>query len=72
MSLDPASILASLVVSGVGFVLFSYGKRLRRMPQLATGIVMLVYPYFVPSAGMMLWIAGALLALLTAVLRLGI
>lgn len=47
MSLDPGLLLFSLVTSGAGFVLFTYGKKQGRMPHLLAGIVYMVYPYFV-------------------------
>ena len=71
MNLDPGYLLASMLVSGVGYVLFMYGKRQRRFPQTATGIVLLVYPYFVGDVGMMLGIGAVLLALMAALVRLG-
>lgn len=52
MSLDPGLLFFSLITSGVGFVLFMYGKKQDRMPQLVAGIVLMVYPYFVPD---LLW-----------------
>jgi len=71
MSLDPAALLASILISGVGFGLFGYGKKLRRTPHIATGILMMVYPYFISSAGTMFVIGGVLLALLAALVRMG-
>ena len=49
MSLDPGLLFLSLITSGIGFVLFMYGKKQERWPQLAGGIAMMVYPYFVPT-----------------------
>ena len=49
MSLDPELLFLSLVTSGMGFVLFMYGKKQERWPQLVAGIVLMVYPYFVDS-----------------------
>jgi hypothetical protein len=64
MSLDPASLIASLLVSSVGFVLFEYGRRMRRVPQIGIGILLLVYPYFVDNVWLMLGIAVILLVIL--------
>lgn len=53
MNLDPPGLLQgvdqswiflSLIPSGVGFVLFVYGKKQARMPQLVAGLVFMVYP----------------------------
>jgi len=39
-------LLLSLIPSGIGFVLFVYGKKQQRWPQLAAGLLLMVYPYF--------------------------
>lgn len=59
MSFDPGWIMIELVVGGAGFVLFTYGRKQQRLPQLAAGVLFMVYPFFVSSvAGL---IAGACL-----------
>ena len=60
MSLDPTWLFLSLITSGVGFVLFVYGKKQQRWPQLLGGIVFSVYPYFTPSVGSLV-VVGVLL-----------
>jgi hypothetical protein len=55
---------ASLLVSCIGFVAFSYGKGMHRFAFMLLGMAMMVYPYFVDSLWLMLAIAGALLGLL--------
>ena len=50
MDLDPMFLMLSLIPSGIGFVLFVYGRKARRWPQLVTGLALLVYPYFAGSA----------------------
>jgi len=64
-------LMASLLVSSVGFVLFVYGRKLARAPQLVAGLALMVYPYFVPSAAVTLIVAGALVAALWLAVRLG-
>ena len=49
MNFDPGLMLLSLVPSGIGFVLFVYGKKQQRWVHLATGIALMAYPYFVTS-----------------------
>ncbi len=49
MSLDPMRLFVSLIPGGIGFVLFVYGKKQKRWPQLAAGLVFMVYPYFATS-----------------------
>jgi hypothetical protein len=72
MSFDGPTLIAGFLVSGIGFVLLSYGKKMSRPPHLLTGLILLVYPYFVPGAILTLVIAAALLGLLWfAVKRLG-
>jgi hypothetical protein len=46
-SLDPGVLFLSLITSGLGFVLFMYGKKQERTPQLVAGLVLMIYPYFV-------------------------
>ncbi len=49
MSLDPTRLFLSLILGGLGFVLFVYGKKQGRWPQLAGGLMFMVYPYFATS-----------------------
>jgi hypothetical protein len=72
LSLDPGSLIASLLVSSVGFVLFEYGRRMRRVPQIGVGMVLLVYPYFVESDWVMLGIGAVLLVALWLCLLRGL
>ena len=72
MNFDSSTILAGLVVSSAGFVLFRYGKSLDRVPHLATGLVLMAFPYFVGSAMAALCIGAGLLAALWIGVRLGL
>ena len=65
-------MLASVLVGSIGLGLFVYGKRQRRVPHLLTGLVLMIYPYFVPSVALMLVIAAGLLGLLYLAKYLGI
>lgn len=71
MTLDAGSFFTSLLVSGVGFVLFEYGRRMRRAPQIGIGLVLMIFPYFVASVWAMLGIAAALLVALWLALARG-
>ena len=71
MNFDANSLLASLFVSSVGFVLLTYGRKMARPPHLLAGLVLLVYPYFVASPLVMLVIAAALIGVLWLAVRLG-
>jgi len=64
MSFDTPTLIAGLLVSSVGFVLLSYGKKMSRPPHMLTGLILLVYPYFVPGAILTLAIAAVLLGAL--------
>jgi hypothetical protein len=62
MNLDPTWLFLSLIPSGVGFVLFVYGKKEQRWPHLVAGLVLTVYPYFAPTTtsllvgGLLIWL----------------
>jgi hypothetical protein len=71
MSFDASSLLASLMVSSIGFVLLSYGKKMSRPPAMLAGLVLLVYPYFIANAWLMLPIAAVLLGLLWLAVKSG-
>jgi hypothetical protein len=68
---DPASLFLDLVIGAVGLALFVYGKKAARSPQLAAGLLLMVYPYFVSSALQMFWIGAAIVGGLAAALWLG-
>jgi hypothetical protein len=71
MSLDPGLLFLSLVTSGIGFVLFVYGKKQDRWPQLSGGIALMVYPYFVPTLALNLIIGVAIVAAVWIAVRQG-
>ena len=50
MNLDPTWLFLSLIPGGIGFVMFVYGKKQGRWPQLVGGIALMVYPYFTDGA----------------------
>jgi hypothetical protein len=64
MSLDPWWILLNLVVGGAGFVLFTYGRRLERIPQLVAGLLFMVLP-FVLTTSLSLLVGSAILGIST-------
>lgn len=68
---DGAGILVSLFVSAIGFVLFSYGKKMTRAPQVLTGITLMAFPYFLSGVWVILAIATVILLVLWGVLHLG-
>jgi hypothetical protein len=56
MDFSAGSLVLSLAIGAVGTGLFLYGKAQRRIPQLVGGIVLTVYPYFIPN----LWVMGGI------------
>jgi hypothetical protein len=71
MSLDPTWLLLSLIPGGIGFVLFVYGKKQQRWPQLIAGLVFMVYPYFTPGTLSLVGVGVLLGAGLWAAVRMG-
>jgi predicted cobalt transporter CbtA len=71
MDFDVNSLIASFVVSSVGFVLFIYGKRMSRAPHLVVGLVLLIYPYFIGAVLPMFGIALVLVTLLWFAVKRG-
>ncbi len=72
MDFTPSSLFACLVVSAVGFALFTYGRKQHRVPQLATGVLLMVFPYFVGGAGLVLGIGAGLVVALWIGVRSGL
>jgi hypothetical protein len=60
MNFDPNWLILSLIPSGIGFVLFVYGKKQARWPQLAGGLLLMAYPYFTQSVAALLGVGVAL------------
>ena len=71
VTLDPLWLFASLVPGGIGFVLFVYGKKQGRWPQLVAGLLLMVYPYFTPDLVSLTLAGSAIGAALWFALRLG-
>ena len=57
-------LLWGLLFGSIGLGYFIYGKKQRRGPHLAVGVLFMVYPYFVSSVPIMLGIAAGLVGLL--------
>jgi len=70
--MDGNTILAGFAVSTVGFGFFMYGKKQSRAPQMAFGLIAMIYPYFAGGPLLVLGIFCALLALLWLALRMGL
>jgi hypothetical protein len=71
VNFDPTWLFLSMIPSGIGFVLFVYGKKQGRWPQLAAGLAFMVYPYFTPTIVSMAAVGALLGAGLWIALRGG-
>jgi hypothetical protein len=60
VTLDPTWLMLSLIPSGIGFVLFTYGRKQQRWPHLAAGLLFMVYPYFATTVMSLVAVGGAL------------
>ena len=49
MSFDPIPLLISAIFGLIGTGYFMYGKSAGRMVPLGTGVVLMVFPYFLPN-----------------------
>jgi hypothetical protein len=72
MDFDPTTLVANLIVSSIGFVLFKYGRGQRRFPHMAIGGLMMGYPYFITSIGWMVGLVPVLLLALWGATLLGL
>jgi hypothetical protein len=59
---DPTWLFLSLIPSSIGFVLFVYGKKQERWPQLVAGLLLMVYPYFTDSIAALVGVGIAIVA----------
>ncbi len=59
-----AGIIANFIFSTIGFVAFIYGKKQKEYKVLGIGLVLMIYPYFVPNVALMYVIGAGLCALL--------
>jgi hypothetical protein len=71
MSMDPLWLFLSLFPGGIGFVLFTYGRKQSRWPQIVAGLLFMVYPYFANTVALLLGGGAALGVMLWLALRLG-
>ena len=69
---DPTVLFLGVIISSVGLALFIYGKKQARVPQLAVGLAMMVFPYFTETWRPLVGIAAALLFGLWWAIRSGL
>jgi hypothetical protein len=71
VNIDPVWLFLSMIPSGIGFVLFVYGKKQDRGIYMLAGIVFSIYPYFTPNSLVMMVIGMALGVALWLAVRAG-
>ena len=71
MNFDPTWLFLSLIPGGIGFVLFVYGRKQGRWPQLVGGLIFMVYPYFTTSVLSLVATGTILGVVLWYLIRLG-
>ena len=47
--MNPAILLWGLLFSSIGLGFFLYGKKQRAVVPLVCGLVLMIYPYFIPN-----------------------
>jgi membrane protein DedA with SNARE-associated domain len=67
--MNAAVLLWGLLFSSIGFGFFLYGRKQRAVVPLVCGIVLMVYPYFIPNV-LALVAIGAVLTAVPYFLRL--
>ena len=72
MDIDSSTLLAGLLVSSVGFVLFRYGQKAVRLPHLVAGLALMAFPYFAGGPIAILALSGGLVAALWVGVRMGL
>jgi len=60
---NPAILLWGVLFSSIGLGLFIYGKRQQRLVPLLCGLCLMIYPYFVSSALLVVLIGAVLVAI---------
>jgi predicted membrane protein len=60
---DAGLLLWGLLFSSIGLGFFLYGKKQRSVVPLVCGLVLMIYPYFIPNAAVLVAIGVALTAI---------
>jgi hypothetical protein len=71
MDLSAPALIASLILGLVGFVLFGYGKKQARAPQMVAGVVLMIGPYFTATAALTWGLGVVVIGALWWVVRIG-
>lgn len=57
MMFTAAALIPSFLFSAIGFMAFSYGRKLQLWKPLSLGLILMIYPYFCPGP-VWLWVLG--------------
>lgn len=60
--MNSARILASVIFGSIGLAAFVYGKKQANLKSLVIGVILMVYPYFVPDP-VAVYVIGAALTI---------
>ena len=66
---DTTWLFLSLIPGGIRFVLFVYGQKQKRWPQLTAAIAFMVYPYFTDTVTALIVVGAVLGAALWLAVR---
>jgi hypothetical protein len=61
--MDTASLVWGMLFGAIGSGYLIYGHRQKHIVALASGLALIVFPYFVSNSWLMLLVGGALMAL---------
>lgn len=61
--MNTSLLLWGVLFSSIGFGFFLYGKKQRAVVPLVCGLVLMIFPYFVSNAALLVTIGVVLLAL---------
>ena len=67
-----SGFIISMLVSGVGYVFFKYGRRMGRSPFVSIGIIIMVFPYFITETSLMIEITAGLCVILFLMVKKGL
>ena len=60
MNFSIGNLIGGFLFGGIGFIAFTYGKKLGNYRVLVIGLILMVYPYFIPN-NFLLYLIGAIL-----------
>jgi len=57
-----SNILISMLIGSIGFGYFIYGRKQMKASALVAGVLLCIYPYFIPNIWLMLLVGGIIMA----------